>query len=382
MIYSVRIIDSAGLTLIDRRYAEPSGDEALDPNLISGMLSALAQFCEQLIQDEIQTITLGNSQFFLLKHQGLLFAMHTDLEHSKYLSLAKLQRIKESFSEQRPQTLLTEGNEEIFQHYIPILDALLGDRTAVELEIIIDYFLAGKGIIGTHIRDVQKNEIVLARSPQVLQPRLGEYTNLFQVFFEYAERSLNPPSSVEKYAIFQTDNSWLIGFKQEPLLLVALFQGDLDHNIMMDIIHGTLGDVLQFIADYFYTIEGAKPTQTALIIGESLESAILARLLEFEDFSIFQAATSDAALAKMRIKTPQIVIYDVDDNPDADAFFDEIESDPQLAKIPLIILRGKGAPAALIRTKITAFNLYKPVRREHINWIKQQLPTLQEFSNI
>jgi len=101
-------------------------------------------------------------------------------------------------------------------------------------------------------------------------------------------------------------------------------------------------------------------------------------LLEFEDFSIFRASTRESALVKMQIKPPQIVIYDVDNSSDAETFFDKIEKDKRLSKIPFIILRAKEDTLdAPIRKSITAFNLYKPVRREHINWIKQQIPTIQ-----
>lgn len=378
MIYSVRIINRAGLNLIEHRYAEPSDDE-YDPNLVSGMLSALSQFCEQLTQDEIQTITLGNSQFFLLKHMDLLFTIHTDLSHSKYLSLAKLQRIKMSFTEQYPKSDLFHKNKWVFQDYIPILDEILREQTVIELEIIIDYFLTGKGIVGTHIRDIKKNAVVLTRSPPELLPKLTEYTNLIQNYFDYTERSLHQLNSTEKYVIFQEGNSWLVGIEQESILLVALFQDELDHNIVMDIIHGTLGDVMQFIAKYFQDTFGwVKSSSTALIIGDSLESSNLARLLESDDFSIVQTPTSETALATILTKSPQLVIYDLENPSDTKIFFDKIEKHKQHLTIPIILLRPeKGAPDIPVHPKFPAFNIFKPVRREHINWIKQHVLSFQ-----
>ncbi len=154
---------------------------------------------------------------------------------------------------------------------------------------------------------------VLTRSPPELLPKLAEYTNLIQNYFNYTERSLHQLNNTEKYAIFQEGNSWLIGIAKESTLLVAIFENELDHNIVMDIIHGTLGDVLQFIATYFQDTFGwIESNSTALIIGDSLECSKLARLLESEDFSIVQTSTSETALATILTKSPQLVIYDLE----------------------------------------------------------------------
>ena len=380
MIYSILIINKAGLNLLERRYADPIGEDAPDASLISGMLVAIAQYCDNLTNDEIQTVTLGSSSFFLLRFMDLLLVMHTDLGHSKYLSLAKLQRIGESFVEKFPWLgsfdtgLFVNDSPELYQTFIPILDAILMDKSAMELEIIIDSFLTGKGSVGTLVRDLREKKTLLSSADQEWIPRITQLCNLFHVFFEYSEKNPQNRREHEKYALYNTKDLWIVGLKREHLLLLSLFKGKIDHTILMDVLHGTLGNILSFISEYYNEDDFAVAPQTVLVIGDSMECALLGRMMEFEDYAIFKASNIEFALAKMQLKAPQLVIFDRNGASESNIkkFLDEMENNRQFSKIPIFVIRNSASEEDhMSKRSLFVYNLYLPIRRDHIEWIRQ-----------
>ncbi len=125
MIHNVYILKTDGTALISKRYGSLEVDEAL----ISGFITAINTFAEQIIQRQVDEIVMGDLKFIYSRSHSLdvIYAVCADSETSSDEIKEIFDQVDEKFIEMYQKTFSDDllKDNSIFHEFIPSLDTLV-----------------------------------------------------------------------------------------------------------------------------------------------------------------------------------------------------------------------------------------------------------------
>ncbi|MFW9807751.1 MAG: hypothetical protein ACFFE6_00095 [Candidatus Thorarchaeota archaeon] len=136
MIQAVYIlIADSGLCVLDRKY----GEADMDPNLISGFLTALIQFGRELSDgNRVHVIDFGAFDICLSLKNNVIVAATVDKVDDGNAAMAVLGEVNNSFSKKYGDMLAEwDGNLEPFESFYSILDNITKEGRASETKIVV-----------------------------------------------------------------------------------------------------------------------------------------------------------------------------------------------------------------------------------------------------
>lgn len=142
MIQAVYIlIADSGLCVLDRKY----GEADMDPNLISGFLTALIQFGRELSDgNRVHVIDFGAFDICLSLKDNIIVAAIVDKVDDGNAAMAVLGEVNNAFSKKYSNMLQEwDGNLEPFESFYSPLDEITKDGHASETKIVVP-ILKGK----------------------------------------------------------------------------------------------------------------------------------------------------------------------------------------------------------------------------------------------
>lgn len=184
------LIADSGLCVLDRKY----GEADMDPNLISGFLTALIQFGRELSDgNRVHVIDFGAFDICLSMKDNVIVAATVDKVDDGNAAMAVLGEVNTTFSQKYGNMLAEwDGNLEPFESFYSKVDEITKEGRASETKIVVPvlkgkvnamlvrlgqmsqetYDIAKKcegklttrdiaDQLGMHIKEVQKSLIVL-----------------------------------------------------------------------------------------------------------------------------------------------------------------------------------------------------------------------------
>lgn len=136
MIQAVYIlIADSGLCVLDRKY----GEADMDPNLISGFLTALIQFGRELSDgNRVHVIDFGAFDICLSLKDNVIVAATVDKVDDGNAAMAILADINNAFTKKYDNMLQDwDGNLEPFEVFYKTLDEITKDGHASETKIVV-----------------------------------------------------------------------------------------------------------------------------------------------------------------------------------------------------------------------------------------------------
>jgi len=135
------LIADSGLCVLDRKY----GQAEMDPNLISGFLTALIQFGRELSEgNRVHVIDFGAFDICLSLKENVIVAASVDKTDDKNAAMAVLADVNNKFvSNYRTILVNWDGNLEPFDVFTGELDEITKNGKASELKTIVP-LLKGK----------------------------------------------------------------------------------------------------------------------------------------------------------------------------------------------------------------------------------------------
>ena len=275
-IRSAIIITTEGKTIVERNYWLDA-DTQSNLSLFGGFVASIAMMCEDIAQDEVRDIMLGSAQFVILRVENLLITLHVGFEYSRLLAMAKLRRIREALETKQQQMIglqklqdtLDLKQEEwqisekvwdsipdspLFPSLLDDIDKIVFEPTTVDLEQVLDYFLVGENILGVELRRRSDDKILFTHFTSINEDMLKLNSVLFRVFFELMATEGAVSSDLKSSGrtfISRIGDYWLSGIQQGDLVLVSILDQHVDQSVVLDIVHGNLGDTLAYVAQYF-----------------------------------------------------------------------------------------------------------------------------------
>jgi len=129
------LIADSGLCVLDRKY----GEADMDPNLISGFLTALIQFGRELSDgNRVHVIDFGAFDICLSMKDNVIVAATVDKVDDGNAAMAVLGEVNSTFS-QKYGNMLTEwdGNLEPFESFYSKVDEITKEGRASETKIVV-----------------------------------------------------------------------------------------------------------------------------------------------------------------------------------------------------------------------------------------------------
>lgn len=142
MIQAVYVlIADSGLCVLDRKY----GEADMDPNLISGFLTALIQFGRELSDgNRVHVIDFGAFDICLSLKDNVIVAATVDKVDDGNAAMAVLGEVNNAFSHKYGSMLADwDGNLEPFESFYTLLDDITKNGRASETKIVVPV-LTGK----------------------------------------------------------------------------------------------------------------------------------------------------------------------------------------------------------------------------------------------
>ena len=136
MIQAVYIlIADSGLCVLDRKY----GEADMDPNLISGFLTALIQFGRELSDgNRVHVIDFGAFDICLSLKDNVIVAATVDKVDDGNAAMAVLADVNNTFTKKYGNMLQDwDGNLEPFDAFYQTLDGITKDGHASETKIVV-----------------------------------------------------------------------------------------------------------------------------------------------------------------------------------------------------------------------------------------------------
>ena len=135
------LIADSGLCVLDRKY----GQAEMDPNLISGFLTALIQFGRELSEgNRVHVIDFGAFDICLSLKENVIVAATVDKTDDKNAAMAVLADVNNKFVSKYETILVNwDGNLEPFDVFTSELDEITKNGKASELKTIVP-LLKGK----------------------------------------------------------------------------------------------------------------------------------------------------------------------------------------------------------------------------------------------
>ncbi|MHA1637140.1 MAG: hypothetical protein ACTSUO_08825 [Candidatus Thorarchaeota archaeon] len=142
MIQAVYIlVADSGLCVMDRKY----GEAEMDPNLISGFLTALISFGQELSSgNRVHVIDFGAFDICLSLKNNIIVAATVDKTDDGNAAMAVLSEVNDAFVKTYSEILTNwDGNLEPFEIFMPTIDDITKNGKASEMRIIVP-ILKGK----------------------------------------------------------------------------------------------------------------------------------------------------------------------------------------------------------------------------------------------
>ncbi len=135
------LIADSGLCVLDRKY----GEAEMDPNLISGFLTALISFGQELSSgNRVHVIDFGVFDICLSLKNNIIVAASVDKTDDGNAAMAVLADVNNEFVKHFGKMLGNwDGNLEPFEAFAPRIDEITKDGRASELRIVVP-ILKGK----------------------------------------------------------------------------------------------------------------------------------------------------------------------------------------------------------------------------------------------
>ena len=136
MIQAVYIlIADSGLCVMDRKY----GEAEMDPNLISGFLTALISFGQELSSgNRVHVIDFGAFDICLSLKNNVIVAATVDKTDDGNAAMAVLSEVNDAFVNAYSNILKEwDGNLEPFEAFMPKIDDITKNGKASEMRIIV-----------------------------------------------------------------------------------------------------------------------------------------------------------------------------------------------------------------------------------------------------
>lgn len=132
MIHNVYIMKRSGECIISRKY----GSLKVDEDLVTGFLSAILNFSEQLDGERVESIVMGNKKFVYTGMGDVIFIAYADKNDPVKESLEVLGR---TFMEKYGETLKKwKGERDIFNDFTKQMDEILGGEAGVNDKLAED----------------------------------------------------------------------------------------------------------------------------------------------------------------------------------------------------------------------------------------------------
>jgi len=142
MIQAIYIlVADSGLCVLDRKY----GEAEMDPNLISGFLTALISFGQELSSgNRVHVIDFGAFDICLSLQSNIIVAATVDKTDDGNAAMAVLSEVNTEFVKKYSDILSAwDGNLEPFEVFEATIDQITKNRKASEMRIIVP-LLKGK----------------------------------------------------------------------------------------------------------------------------------------------------------------------------------------------------------------------------------------------
>lgn len=142
MIQAIYIlVADSGLCVLDRKY----GEAEMDPNLISGFLTALISFGQELSSgNRVHVIDFGAFDICLSLQNNIIVAATVDKTDDGNAAMAVLSEVNTEFVKKYADILVGwDGNLEPFEVFEAIIDKITKNGKASEMRIIVP-LLKGK----------------------------------------------------------------------------------------------------------------------------------------------------------------------------------------------------------------------------------------------
>ncbi|MEM1658215.1 MAG: hypothetical protein QXK94_04190 [Candidatus Jordarchaeales archaeon] len=140
MIHNVYIMRRSGECLVSRKY----GSLEADDDLVTGFLSAILNFSEQIDGERVESIIMGNKKFVYTIMNDVIFIAYADKEDSVKESLELLgQRFLEKYGDALKNW---SGDKSIFEDFTSTMDEILGEKGGsrdLKLDEVIDKLKKG-----------------------------------------------------------------------------------------------------------------------------------------------------------------------------------------------------------------------------------------------
>ncbi len=135
------LVADSGLCVLDRKY----GQAEMDPNLISGFLTALISFGQELSSgNRVHVIDFGAFDICLSLKNNIIVAATVDKTDDGNAAMAILADVNNEFVKKYATLLESwDGNLEPFESFMPVVDRITKDGKASELKILVP-ILKGK----------------------------------------------------------------------------------------------------------------------------------------------------------------------------------------------------------------------------------------------
>ncbi|MCK5237987.1 MAG: hypothetical protein KAR33_00480 [Candidatus Thorarchaeota archaeon] len=135
------LIADSGLCVLDRKY----GEGEMDPNLISGFLTALISFGQELSSgNRVHVIDFGAFDICLSLKNNVIVAATVDKTDDGNAAMAVLAEVNNEFVKKFSSVLQDwDGNLEPFEEFMPKIDEITKDGKASEMRIVVP-ILKGK----------------------------------------------------------------------------------------------------------------------------------------------------------------------------------------------------------------------------------------------
>jgi len=129
------LIADSGLCVLDRKY----GEADMDPNLISGFLTALIQFGRELSDgNRVHVIDFGAFDICLSLKDNVIVAATVDKVDDGNAAMAVLSEVNNAFTKKYGAMLQEwDGNLEPFDSFYKPLDEITKDGHASETKIVV-----------------------------------------------------------------------------------------------------------------------------------------------------------------------------------------------------------------------------------------------------
>lgn len=135
MIQAVYVlVAESGLCVLDRKY----GNASMDPNLISGFLTALIQFGREMSGNRVHVIDFGAFDICLSLRDNVMVAGIVDKTDDTNAAMAVLSDVSNAFQAAYGKILDTwNGNLEPFEQFRKTLDEITKNGKASEKRVIV-----------------------------------------------------------------------------------------------------------------------------------------------------------------------------------------------------------------------------------------------------